>query len=643
MKKIVCLLLIAVMLVVLPGCSKKRQVSGLETPYSESLGKNPTKTLRTIGTWTKTGIVNHWHSGTDAGPMIMYGVEGLVQYVRTTDTYYYLLAENVETLENGDTLIHIRPNAKWHDGSDFVADDVIAFYAIDYQNDICKYFKSIDKVDDKTVKITWKEYREPTTEAKLMLLAVDTKLGSVQYKEFQSFADRARAVIQSLDDVTAEDLDSDYTSNIVQPYGKKWNSGASAQMGEILNEMRAYEPSWYVATGPYKLARYTETEMILEKNTDYYLDNSAAFDTIYVYQTPNNVNQIYSMLSNGSIDYYDGCPLKETIDDILTNNTSMVHYKMIDQNSCGVIFNLEKDIWKSDKVREAFQYIFDRDAVKELSQPYATTSWYSMLTMTQAQAEKCMSPDAFDKLTRYSYDQSKAAELLQEAGWSKKGKSWYDASGRRVSLTLGVENNTLFVNMAQAVQNMLNTFGIKTTIKIGENWATWFATGRQTDSIYDFVVGVTDANSYTTHPYGFMRHFFDVLDAHMLHLPTSDVTGRWDVTLDRADGMGTVELIDEIDKLYLVAGDELTRATDNIVYGFAKYNYGIQFFENVTGSFFNTAAVWGLPGLDELAKDCRNITYIPQVGDKYFEEIADLNSYYTQGSVYGLGKIYPRG
>ena len=140
-----------------------------------------------------------------------------------------------------------------------------------------------------------------------------------------------------------------------------------------------------------------------------------------------------------------------------------------------------------------------------------------------------------------------------------------------------------------------------------------------------------------------MRHFFDVLDAHMLHLPTSDVTGRWDVTLDRADGMGTVELIDEIDKLYLVTGDELTRATDNIVYGFAKYNYGIQFFENVTGSFFNTAAVWGLPGLDELAKDCRNITYIPQVGDKYFEEIADLNSYYTQGSVYGLGKIYPRG
>lgn len=640
-KRIICLLLIVCLLAVLCGCSNN-DVGGLENSYDEPLGKNPSKTLRTIGSWTKTGIVNHWHSGTDAGPMIMYGVEGLVQYVRTTDTYYYLLAESVETVENGDTIIHLRQNAKWHDGTNFVADDVIAFYAIDYQNDICKYFKAVERVDDKTVRIVWKEYREPTDEAKLMLLAVDTKLGSVQYKEFKSFVDRALQVISSLEDVSQNDLNSDYTSNIVQPYGKKWNSGASAQMGEILNELRAYEPSWYVATGPYMLTRYTETEMILSKNDDYYLDNSNAFDTIFVYQTPNNVNQIYSMLSNGSIDYYDGCPLKETIDDILSQNTSMVHYKMIDQNSCGLIFNLEKEIWQSATVREAFQYIFDRDAVKELSQPYATTSWYSMLTMTQAQAEACMSPDAFDKLTTYSYDQQKATELLNSVGWSKKGKSWYDQNGNKVSLTLGVENNTLFVNMAQAVQSMLNMFGIETTVKIGENWSTWFATGRQTDSIYDFVVGVTDANSYTTHPYGFMRHFFDVLDAHMLHLPVSKVTNRWDLTLERADGRGSVELIDEIDKLYLVSGDELTEATDNIVYGFSRYNFGIQFFENVTGSFFDSDMVWGLPGLNDLAKDSRNIDYIPKIGDKYFEEIADLNSYYTQGSVYGLGKIFPR-
>lgn len=265
-----------------------------------------------------------------------------------------------------------------------------------------------------------------------------------------------------------------------------------------------------------------------------------------------------------------------------------------------------------------------------------------MLTMTQAQAEYWMSPDAFSMLPKYTYDQAKATELLKKAGWRKIGNSWYDKSGKKVELTLGVENNTLFVNMAQAVQSMLNQFGIKTTIKMGENWGTWFATGRQDNSLYDFVVGVTDANSYTTHPYGFMRHFFDVLDAHMLHLPTSKVTGRWDVTLTRPDGMGTVELVDEIDKLYLVTGDELTKTVDNIVYGFAEYLYGVQFFENVTGSFFNAETVWGLPGVDELTSESRNITYIPQPGDKYFNEIADLNFYYTQGSVLGVSKLYPR-
>lgn len=642
MKKILCVLLVLVMLFT-ASCTNKETVSGFNGDYDEALGLNPEKTLRTIGTWTKTGIVNHWHSGTDAGPMIMYGIEGLVQYVRTTDTYYYLLAESVVNNSDGTTTINLRQNAKWHDGTPFTADDVLAFYAIDYQNDICKYWSKIEKVDDKTLLITWKSYREPSDEAKLMLLAVDTKLGSVQYKEFKSFADRALEVIYSLEDVTEEDLEKDYTSNIVQPYGKKWNSSASAQMGEVLNEMRAYEPDWYVATGPYKLERYSETEMILVKNEDYYLDNSKAFEKIYVYQTPNNVNQIYSMLANGSIDYFDGCPLEETINDILAQNTSMVHYKMIDQNSCGLYFNLEKEIWQDIKVREAFQYIFDREQVTEYSQPYATVSWYPMLTMTQSQAEKNMSPDAFNKLTKYSYDLDKAKSLLESAGWKKNGNYWYDQNGKKVELTLGVENSTLFVNMAQVVQNQLNSFGIATTIKLGENWGTWFATGRQEDSIYDFCVGVTDANSYTTHPYGFMRHFFDVLNAHMLHLPTSKVTSRWDVTLERADGMGTVELIDEIDKLYLVEGNELMVTTDNIVYGFSKHLFGIQFFENVTGSFFNTDTVWGLPGVEELAAENRNIAYIPQPGDKYFDEIADLNAYYTQGSVYGLGIIYPRG
>lgn len=640
-KKIIAVLLIAGILAAMGGCAKTK-IGGLKQPYDEKLGKNEDKVLHTIGSWTKTGIANHWHSGTDAGPMIQYGVEGLVQYVRTTETYYYLLAESIEHLDDGTTLIHIRKNAAWHDGSPFVADDILAFYAIDYQNDVCKYLTRLEKVDDKTVRIVWKNYRMPSDEAKLMLLACDTKLGSVQYQEFKVYADRALAVINSLPDVTQQDLDQDYTVNIVQPYGKKWDSAASAQMGEILNEMRAYEPDWFVATGPYKLEKYTETEMILKKNTDYYLDNSKAFDTIFVYQTPNNINQTYSMLANGTIDYFDGCPLPEAIENILAGNEGMVHYKMIDQNSCGLYFNMEKPIWEDIRVREAFQYIFDREAIKNLSQPYATTSWHSLLTMTQSQAERWMSPDAFNKLTTYAHNEEKAAQLLEEAGWRKSGNSWYDANGEKVELTLGVENNTLFVNMAQVVQSMLDNFGISTTIKLGENWNTWFSTGRQEDSIYDFVVGVTDANSYTTHPYGFMRHFFDVLNAHMLHLPTSSVTGRWDVTLERPDGLGSVELVDEIDKLYLVDGDVLTLTVDNIVYGFSRHLFGVQFFENVTGSFFNAETVWGLPGVDELTKESRNITYIPQPDEKYFTQIADLNAYYTQGSVYGMGLIYPR-
>jgi ABC-type transport system substrate-binding protein len=58
------------------------------------------------------------------------------------------LAESVVNNANGTTTINLRKNAKWHDGTPFTADDVLAFYAIDYQNDICKYWSKIENTDN---------------------------------------------------------------------------------------------------------------------------------------------------------------------------------------------------------------------------------------------------------------------------------------------------------------------------------------------------------------------------------------------------------------------------------------------------------------------------------------------------------------
>lgn len=622
----------------LNGCAAKT-ATALKN-YSSPAGLNTDKTLKILGSWTKTGIMNHYHTGTDGGPIIMYGVEGLIQNVRTTNKYYYILAESVEHKDDHTSLIHIRPEAKWQNGDDFTAMDVIAYYAIDYMNEITRYFSKIEAVDNKTVKITWKTYREPTKEAKTMLIAMDTKSGSVSYKEFKYYVDRALKVINGLPDVTKEDLaiDSMYS---VQPYGKMWDGVASAAMGSVLNEMRSYNPNWYVATGPYKLEKYTETEMILSKNKNYYLDNSKAFDKIIVYQTPSNSNQVFSMLESGQLDYADGCPLPEMIDQVVNNSENMVHYKMYDQGAVGIYYNLEKEIWSDPKVREAFEYIFDRESIKNLSQPYGTTCWYSYMTMTPQQAEVWMRPEDFKKLKTYSFDQVKAKSLLESAGWTKKGNSWYDKKGNKLSLTLGAEGTTLFTNIAQAVQSSLNAFGIETYVKTAADWNTWFSTARKENSPYDFVVGVTALNQYTTHPNGFFKHMFDVLCAHAMHLPVSEDTSRWDLKLNKVDGTGTVELTDELDKLFLVEGDELKKTTGNIVYGFAEYNYGITFFENVTGSFFNAGRVWGLPASKKIGSS-RNITYIPKVTDPEFEAFAKLNVWFTQESVYGLGEIYPR-
>ena len=63
MKRILCFLLI--LLVFTASSCDHSTVSGFNGDYDEPLGLNSDKTLRTIGSWTKTGIVNHWHSGMD--------------------------------------------------------------------------------------------------------------------------------------------------------------------------------------------------------------------------------------------------------------------------------------------------------------------------------------------------------------------------------------------------------------------------------------------------------------------------------------------------------------------------------------------------------------------------------------------------
>lgn len=646
--KIACNILVVSLITsfILSGCGGSVSLK-YNGDYSAVINKNPDKTLRISGAWTKTGFANHFHGGGDPGPMVVFGLEGLVQYVRTTKEFYYQLAESITHNKDGTTIVKIRDNAKWQNGDPFYAIDILSYYVLN-TTDMTRYVYNMEVVDDnsngridddKTLKITWKPWRMPTDYCKTMLMSLDTKTGSVQYKEFKVYIDYLLALVDSIPTRVTEDNDFGETR-----FGKVMGNKAQL-LYDKYNEFRAHKTSWYVATGPYKLESYNENQMVLVKNPYYYNADKVGFDRIECKQYSNN-NQLYSDLSAGKLDYIDGVLPTDINNSILKANQNMVSYKFYDQGTIGLYYDLEKPIWGNDKVREAFQYIFNRDEMRKAGNPYAITSWKPMMVMSPVEAEQYLDVNVYNQIQNYTFDQAKATELLQQVGWTKKSGKWYNEKGEQVKLTIGFQDG--MSKPAQAAKAELDKFGIETIIKNGGDWTTWFGTAKLKNSIYDCVVAFTELNTYGTHPGGSMKHFFDTLQAHVLHLPLDDMGTPNDpgddvfaIQVESLNGAGKVKIVDLYKEIYIYEDQQLKDATGAIVLGFSKLNYGVQFYENVTGSYFDVSRIGGLPLVSRFTAD-RDIKYIPKPSDDDFVAVAKLNMFFTQAGSYANGEIFPR-
>ena len=630
--KLVCILLAVALMAACSSCGKAK--AGYDG-YTAKSGKNSAKVLRIFGSWTKTGIGTHYNCGADAGPFVIFGLEGLAQYVRTTDEIVMLLAEKFRH-EGNTTEVKLRDNARWHDGKPVVSMDIIGCWYLNH-DEATSYMESVTAVDDKNFVIKWKPYLNPSDQAKTVLLAQATKIGSTPYHIFKEFVDAAVSLTNGLE--KCKETSASRNSSF---FDKEWDGDAATAFGDIYTRYRAYEvKGTFPATGPYKLARYTETQMILEKNKDYYLADTCDFERIEVTYQPTEAvgNQ---MLAAGQIDYMDGTPMKSVLESILKQNGSLVHYKILDQGTLGCLFNLEKQIWASDKVREAFEYVFDRDLIKNTANPYAETSWRSMSSMSSYEAEKWLDPDDFDKLKTYSFDQAKAENLLKEAGWDKRGGVWYDGDGKKVTLILGYIEGTPWTPMATTVQSLLRSFGIDVILKSTESPTTLLANARITDSEYDFMLYFTALNPWGSHPGGAFKHMYAQMDAAMMHLPVNESDGHYSLVLNKADGTGTFRVWDIFERIYTYTGSKLREATADLIVGFAEKNYGVDFYNNVTGAFFNLDRVGNLPLSDMFSKD-RNITKLFYYNDADFISVQKLNVFYSQATSYSTGAITARG
>lgn len=602
------------------------------TSCFNNFGKQDPTELVYVHSWSAEGLGGHFFSGASMGPVSWYVVEGLGDYLRTQDYVYLTIAHSIEHNKNHTSVVTLRDDVKWHHTNETLkAMDVIGYYYLNTST-LSSYLTDVEAVDDFHIKYTWNVNFEPADDVKTLLLVTD-RVACTPYSVFKTYVDRC---IEIYDNSPARDYAED---KAMTPFNKNVSPDDGAILSQTYSTYQDHVPTHFPATGPYKIKNYDANVMILEKSLDWYDKDKVGFDTIRLINSVGDASLFSSMVINSEIDLWLNTPSKPTIDNILRQNEDIVFYKVLSPYAHGVKFNMNKisTVW-SNKVREAFQYLFDRNEVRKLACYYATTSWTPMTGMTDTDMQRWMSNDAKGLLNTsftYSYDLNRAAQLLQEAGWSRKSGKWYDANNKLVELVIGYDgSNTVPSSVAEQIQAQLGNFGIAAALKRAAGYNEFYALATSNNCPYDLVCDNTSYNASYSYPSAcFNEMYLSGVGA------TANIKQYADILIEGFNGR-MFKASEYLPYMLTYKGAELTNAVDDLVIGAARQNYGINMFQEASGGIYNTSKIGGLPYFEK-TKENRDVQYIPSGGTKDHIDMLYTILFYDHGSALYNGRLYP--
>ncbi|WP_025727178.1 glutathione ABC transporter substrate-binding protein [Heyndrickxia ginsengihumi] len=211
-----------------------------------------------------------------------------------------------------------------------------------------------------------------------------------------------------------------------------------------------------VGTGPFKFVKWVPgEEVVLEKNKNYW-KGAPKLDKVTFKVVP-DVNTAISMLQTGDVQFIDNIPSEqikrvEKIQDVAVSKQTAtpVYY---------LAFNMKKGPMKDLAFRQAVAYALNREAyVKKLNG--LGIGGNSII------GPKVFGYDAASNKVGYSYNPTKAKELIKKNGYSGK------------TINLLVANTASYEQMAEIVQSQLKAVGINAKIQTME-WASFLDTARK--------------------------------------------------------------------------------------------------------------------------------------------------------------------
>lgn len=287
------------------------------------------------------------------------------------------LADRWERAADGVTYtFYLNPDAKWHDGVDFTAEDV-AF-------------------------------------------SLEAQLNPDTGSQYTATVDAAVASYRVIDENTFEVVSdgprANFLFDLIVPIVPKhvWEGVPFAEWAEDPGST-GQDPSRVVGTGPFRFVEWVQGDYArLERNPDYWDTVSGRVPTIerLTMQVFPDETTVVQALRTGQVDFYDGIPPAEVEGLQSDPALSLVTYPTFDFNFYAYNLDPEKTpLFQEREVRQALFQAIDRQAV--IDNIYL--GFGEVAAGTQSILSPAYAPESIENT--FPFDLEAARALLEGAGW----------------------------------------------------------------------------------------------------------------------------------------------------------------------------------------------------------------------------------
>ncbi|WP_025272872.1 ABC transporter substrate-binding protein [Haloglycomyces albus] len=366
--------------------------------------------------------------------------------------YIPMLAESLDVDLDGKLItVKLREGVKWTDGNEVTAKDLAGSYRMAYAganaaNTLWPYVDEINETDDYTVELVLNHSYEG-----IGYIAGETQVhSSARYGDFM---ERAKGLMEQGTDV--------------------WGSGDQESFNSDLADLDFDD---WISCGPYKFEEQTDNQVIFKHHEGGLFADEVLFDEVIARAAGNS--DVVPFMKSGEVDYSTHVLNPNDRDVILEDIDGSEQLQHGSLSGGGIALNNNRHPELADyRVRKAILHALDREAIGVAARGeggFLNNTYDSGCAILVTED---LLDDPESKLTHYDYDVDKAAELMEEAGWSKQDGKWAPEGEDPKSYTLVAPDGwDDWTDTAIAVADQLQEFGLDVefqTVPESSVWAMW--------------------------------------------------------------------------------------------------------------------------------------------------------------------------